>query len=382
MKKRLIAALTLIAVCAAFLFTGCAPQGQQPSATEPPQATADSAPAATGTVDFTAANDAVRTALEKLEAAHYSGVVYAEKDGKPVAVYADGKLSGGVPITIDTPMPIGSVSKQFCAAAVMLLQEQGKLSVNDTLGTYYPAYEAGKDITLHQMLANRSGIPNLDENTPLDEVTFDKTDEENTATLTEWLFAQPLLFEPDEKFSYSNFNFFLLSNIVEKVSGKRYIDFLRESFFTPLGMEHTGSVDELEASPEWAKGFSYEKPDFVPAGIMPGLCKGAGDIIATAADMTAWMNALRTGKSVSAESYKAMTTDYSQESDHYGYGLYVSFGGGVGHFGLTGHFTAADCINEKENLTIFMASNKGGQSAIVDRFGFLSIALRDKGEKE
>ena len=77
-----------------------------------------------------------------------------------------------------------------------------------------------------------------------------------------------------------------------------------------------------------------------------------------------------------------MTTDYSQESDHYGYGLYVSFGGGVGHFGLTGHFTAADCINEKENLTIFMASNKGGQSAIVDRFGFLSIALRDKGEKE
>ena len=135
----------------------------------------------------------------------------------------------------------------------MKLQEQGKLSVNDTLDKYYPEYKEAGRITLHNMLSNRSGIPNLDENTPLDEITYEHNDKENTEILLKWVFSQPLLFEPDSEYRYSNYNFLLLGNIVEKLSGKTYIEFLRENILKPLGMDHTGSVDELKDSPDWAK---------------------------------------------------------------------------------------------------------------------------------
>ena len=226
---------------------------------------------------------------QALDDVEYSGVVQITKNGDVIYTYVNGDDSNGKPLTAGASLPVGSVSKQFCAAAVMILQEKGKLSVNDKLDKYYPEYKEASKITLHQMLCHRSGIPNFDENTFFEDITYDHTDEENTKIMLKWVFEQPLLFEPDTDFTYSNLNFTLLSNIVEKVSGESYIAFLRENIFKPLGMEHTGSVDELDSSPEWAKGFSYVNDDFVPVGRQPGLCKGGGDIVSTAADMTLWI---------------------------------------------------------------------------------------------
>lgn len=314
---------------------------------------------------------AVKEALEELDDMEFWGVVYAERDGKPFASYANGTLFNDEPITVDTPMPLGSVSKQFCAAAILLLQEQGKLSVNDTLDKYFPEYEAGKNITLHNMLSMRSGIPSPNESTPMNDISFDKTDEENTGAFLNWLYSQPINFEPDESFEYSNSNFILLGNIVEQVSGKVYIDFMRENFFEPLGMNHTGSLFELKDSPDWAKGFRYENSELSP-GIEPGTSKGAGDLVSNAADMTVWMKALSSGKVISEESYKAMTTEYS--GTHYGYGIYAELGDGVGHFGSIGHFTACDYINEDKNLTLFMASATGGSTTMTNQlYSMLSV---------
>lgn len=374
MKKIIAVFLMAVVICTA---AGCSQNGSGDNESKTEASNASEQSTKSNTKAKTG-SDKVDAVLSKLKAVDFGGIVYAEKGGREVFSYSSGKLYNDVPIKMDTPMPIGSVSKQFCAAAVMILQEKGKLSVNDKLDKYYPEYKEASKITLHQMLCHRSGIPNFDENTFFEDITYDHTDEENTKIMLKWVFEQPLLFEPDTDFTYSNLNFTLLSNIVEKVSGESYIAFLRENIFKPLGMEHTGSVDELDSSPEWAKGFSYVNDDFVPVGRQPGLCKGGGDIVSTASDMTLWMKGLSSGKVVSEESYKAMTSDYTNTSDNYGYGLYVNFAGGVGHLGSTGHFTACDCIVEKDGLTIFMASNSGsGKNIITNQLFILSSALRE-----
>ena len=298
-------------------------------------------------------------AMKRLETLGYSGVVSVVKDGKLYCSYAKGMLEDGTIITTDTPMPIGSVSKQFCACAIMLLQEQGKLSVNDKLEKYFPEYTAGKEITLHNLLSMRAGVPQFD----FDITSMDKTDEENTKAIMDDTFSKPLVFEPDSMFTYANVNYTLLGNIVEKVSGKKYIDFLRESFFEPLGMTHTGSIDELPNNPKWAGGHTYTKIDS-----QPGLTKGAGDIISNTADMHIWLEALHTGKSVSLESYKTMTTDYSSENP-YGYALVLNYpDGGIGHSGLIGSYSAQDYISEELNMTVFMDSNNIRANSHTERF--------------
>lgn len=287
---------------------------------------------------------------ETIDANDFKGVIYAVKDGETLVSYADGTLENGENITVDSPMPIGSVSKQFCAAAVMLLQEQGKLSVDDTLAKYYPDYQDGGKITLHDLLSMRSGIPEITEESDAD-VTVDNTEEENVAAVKQWVFSQKLDFEPNSAFAYANINFFLLSDIVAQVSGKKYIDFLRESFFMPLGMTHTGSIIELPDDPLWTQGLVYQQVDS-----QPGLTNGCGDIISNAADMTVWMDALADGKAISAESYKTMTTDHS-DGEHYGYGMFTDIAGGVGHYGAIGIYSAFDYINADNGFTLFAASN-------------------------
>ena len=364
MKKFLAIVLAVLTLCAA---AGCSSKKEDKSSAAATTATTTEEPTTAPGAQISAADSKIRTVLEGLKDMDFSGIIYAERNGKPVATYANGTLTDDTSLTLETPMPVGSVSKQFCAAAIMLLQEQGKLSVNDTLDKYFPEYKESSKITLHDMLANISGIPNF----PTDEkdaaelssqISLDNTDKQNTEALKKWLFKQPLRHDPGKTFAYSNNNFILLGNIVEQVSGKVYIEFLRESFFKPLGMLHTGSIFELKDSPDWAKSFHYEPSELRP-GIEPGFAKGAGDIISTAADMTLWMNMLPSGKILSKDSYKAMTTSYSGED--YGYGLYTNVGGdGIGHFGAIGHFTSVDCFVPDKKVTIFVAVNAGGESAV------------------
>ena len=182
-------------------------------------------------------------------------------------------------------------------------------------------------------------------------VSNDKTEKENVDAIKKWVFSQELDHDPDTIFAYANVNYFLLSNIVEQVSGEKYVDFLRKSFFTPLNMNHTGTIGELPSNPDWAKGLDYKKVD-----TQPGLTNGCGDIISNAHDMTVWINALSSSKAISKDSYKAMTTDYSPET-HYGYGMFLDISGGVGHYGSIGIYSAFDYINEEKKFTLFVDSN-------------------------
>lgn len=295
-------------------------------------------------------NEAQKAVDKLLEEEDFTGVVFSEKDGRIIAAAARGSLENGDPIKTDTPMPIGSVSKQFCAAAVLKLQEEGRLSIDDTLDKYFPEYKAGAKVTLKNLLSMRSGVPNIDEGI-YSIATDDKTEEENIAAIKEWLFPQPLGFEPDKFYEYSNTNFMLLAYIIEDITGKKYIDYLREVILKPLGMEHTGDIGEMLAGAEWAGGVKYTNIDK-----QPGLTKGAGDIISTGEDISRWLIGLSEGRVISEESYELMTTNYSG-AEGYGFGIRTEFFGGVGHPGNIGNYVAADVVFPEDGQTIFFCSN-------------------------
>ncbi len=154
---------------------------------------------------------------------------------------------------------------------------------------------------------------------------------------------------------YSNSNYFLLGNIVEQISGKLYIDFIREEIFEPLGMLNTYSIEEVIDNPELVNGVSF---NYVEDGTKKGFTKGAGDIVSNAYDMDKWMTGLRSGKVVSTESYNEMITNYSDNTAaSYGYGLVPNMCGGIGHVGVIANHTACDYFDDDNGYNLFIASN-------------------------
>lgn len=347
MKRIIAVILSLITVLSA---AACTPVDTEPSGTVE----------TTGPVNV---GDGIKEKMDSALQKHgFEGIVYLTKNGKVVYQSATGTDENGNALTVDSTMYIGSMSKQFCAAAVMMLSEQGKLSVNDTLDAYFPEYSYGKDITIKNLLSMRSGIPDMaskESNSAckVEGVSTDKSATENNTLIIEWIFNQPLEFEPDSTFEYCNSNYFLLSNIVELASGESYNDFVRNNIFEPLEMTHTGFISEIKASPAWSDGLTYDT--FTAGEAAEGLTKGAGDIASNAADMDKWMTALSSAKVISIDSYREMVTNYSVDSAKgYGYGMFVSFFGGVGHSGMIGSYTSLDYINEEQGYNLFAAGNK------------------------
>ena len=300
-----------------------------------------------------------------LQGHKFQGIVSLTQDGEVIYQYVSGKDKSGNDLTSDSSMYIGSVSKQFCAASVIMLRDKGQLSVDDTLEKYFPEYETGKDITVKNLLTMRSGIPDMVNEGQCDSLSFSNTEDETIDEVKEWIFAQPLKFEPDTAYAYSNSNYFLLADIVKQVSGRRYHDFVRENIFEPLGMTHTGFVEEVRDNPAWADGLTRGEEN--GNVVQTGLSNGAGDIATNAADMDAWMAGLSDGRIVSEESFREMTANYSPEAaKSYGYGLQNMYNGGTGHPGAIGTYNALDYINTEHGLRLFIASNKGSAQGYID----------------
>lgn len=305
--------------------------------------------------------------LEKeMTSAGLSGVAYVTQNGIVIAQHASGmqNTNESIPMTTDSLFAIGSVSKQFCATAILILQEQGKLSVHDTLSKYFPEYEIGKNITIHHLLSMRSGIRdhvNIDEEFVGTESPFTQyqlsetaTYKENQKTITDWLFNENLKFTPGEQFAYSNSNFLLLSIIVEQVSGVKYTEFVKENIFNPLGMTNSGTYEELYTHPDLAE---YILPDgYVPAEpYFHGMSYGCGDIVSNGPDIDKWLTSISHRTLLSDESYDAMLTNYG---DNYGYGIFTDAKNGTFyHQGdIASYQTFAMTLPEK-NINIFVVTN-------------------------
>ena len=304
----------------------------------------------------------------------FSGVVYITKGGEKLCESVTGfaDSDSGRLINIETQFCIASVSKQFTAACIMLLQEQGLLSVYDTLDGYFPEYNEGADITIQSLLTMTSGIPDHTSSADNpgraaespDELGYslspDASPGENRAAALDWIFSEPLMFEPGSQYNYCNTNYLLLAQIVEQVSGESYEDFVTENIFDPLGMVHTGFAESIDDFQNLALTPAQNDREQFYGIVKSGIARGAGDIVSTARDLDLWLTSLREYTVLSPESVEEMTKDYSPGDNSYGYGLVVNLFGGFGHSGQIGSYASFAYTNPDAEYNFFAVTNDSG----------------------
>lgn len=304
----------------------------------------------------------------------FSGAVLLARDGRVLLSkgYGMANLEAEVPNTPQTKFRLGSVTKQFTAMAILILQEKGKLSVQDSVCKYLDSCpQSWNPITIHNLLTHTSGIPNLTSFQDFRRVKmFPTTALEAIATFKD----KPLEFAPGERFNYSNSGYILLGHIIERASGKPYADFLRENIFQPLGMKNTDYDVNSAIIKNRASGYTRG-----PGGIMNAdyinmtIPFAAGGLYSTVEDLYLWDRALYTEKLVSKKSLEAMNTPFK---DGYGYGVGVneSFGlKNIAHGGGIEGFSTFLSRFINDDGTVVVLSNIDGTNTggIAKRLGGL-----------
>jgi len=259
----------------------------------------------------------------------FRGAVLVGIDGQIVfeKAYGLGDEEWGANNTVHTKFRIASLTKQFTAACILLLQERGRLNVHDPVSRYLSDLPAAwRAITIHQLLTHTSGIPN-NTSSP-DGATRDRigaTPRQLIGPVTD----RPLDFPPGTNWNYSNTGYVLLGMIVEKVSGQSYADFLKINIFEPLEMTNSGYDTAREILKERASGYEVIDGHIANADFIDMTVPfSAGGIYSTVEDMFRWNEALtENGKLLAPDSLKQMFTEYPEathEGQHYGYGVVIS----------------------------------------------------------
>ncbi len=294
--------------------------------------------------------------LVGLSAAVYERGVPALAEGFGVK-----SVAGGEPVAADTMFAIGSITKQFTAACVLLLAEDGKLAVTDKVAKYYPALTRAADITLLDLMNHVSGYPDY---YPLDFVDRPMARPTPSDEVIRMFGTRPLDFEPGARYSYSNTGYLILGRIVEKVGGRPFGEFLKARILDPLGMAHTAYQPDPE-SPGCSRGhmtFWLGPPAIVPLE-GEGWVAGAGALFSTPADLAAWDLALIDGKVLKPESFKLMTSPRRLNDgtvSNYGCGLAMGERGGVrflSHSGAVNGFNAQNIVVPSTRSAAILFSN-------------------------
>src|SRR5215831_12154293 len=219
--------------------------------------------------------------------------------------YGFANLEWNIPDSPKTKFRLGSITKQFTAASILLLEERGKLKVDDPVKKYMPDAPAAWDkMTIFNVLTHTAGIPNF--------TSFpDYQSSEPFATTPEKLVARfrdkPLEFQPGERMNYSNSGYVLLGYLIEKVSGQSYEKFVQENIFTPLGMKDSGYDSNSAVIPRRASGYTNGPNGPVNAGfIHMSVPFAAGALYSTTEDLLRWEQGLFGGKLLSAASLQKM----------------------------------------------------------------------------
>ncbi len=284
------------------------------------------------------------------------------RNGKCIkrAGYGLANLEWRTPVTPQTVFEIGSVTKQFTAVGILLLAQDGKLSLDDKISLHLTnTPEIWKDITLRHLLTHTSGITNY---TLLD--GFELTKHLTQAQFIRQVGSHPLDFQPGEKWAYSNSGFSLLGFIIENVSGTNYWEFMRGRIFGPLGMTCTTNRDPRgiillrAAGYETNKSGQYINRDYDVTDL-----SGAGAIVSTVGDLAKWNAALDSQKLLNAASEEEMWTPVklnNGDTHDYGFGWFLSPLQGhqnIGHSGTTSGFSASIQRFPKDGLAIIVLTN-------------------------
>ncbi len=234
--------------------------------------------------------------------------------------YGYANLEHSVPVIADTVFQSGSVGKQFASAAVMLFVQDGRLSLDDPVTQYLPEAPAEwKDIRIHHLLTHTSGIRDYGY-----EASYDTRRAMTEAELVRMACAQPLEFQPGERYSYSNTGYLLLGAIMDRIAGRHYSEVLRERIFEPLGMKSARLIDEAAIVPHRAAGYRLQDGQVAnQQWVAPEQNTTAdGSLYLSLNDMIAWDRGLRAGRILSADSWNKVYTPVTLSSGNtYPYGF-------------------------------------------------------------
>ena len=298
-----------------------------------------------------------------------SASVAIVKDGSVayVKTYGDAKLEPKTPATTAMRYSIGSISKQFTAAAILLLQEQGKLSLDDKVAKYIPDLTRANEVTIRQLLSHTSGYQDY---WPQDYVMKPMLEPITARKIMDTWAKKPLDFEPGTKWQYSNTNYVIAGAIVEKVAGVPFFKFLQQRIFTPLGMTSVTDIDQdlLKASDP----IGYKRYALGPLRVAPKEGKGwlfaAGQLAMTAEDLAKWDISIIEGKLMKPASYLELGREVVLKNGlgtNYGLGVNVSSPGGrraLSHGGEVSGFTAQNIVFPDDRVAVIVLVNQDAAS--------------------
>lgn len=293
-----------------------------------------------------------------VERGDFMGVIAAQRPGEEPLVRAYGVASVelGVPHRADDVFMIGSISKQFTAAAILLLAEEGLLETSDRVRRHLPKFPHGDRITIHQLLTHTSGVEDVYSlaSFGMSGGRFGSFD-----NVVAELGAAPLTHEPGSAYRYSNGGYSILAAIIETVSGLSYGEFLTTRIFGPLGMADTRHAAPGPAVERSVSGYEPWGASDLTASVpvAAAYLAGSGSLWSSARDLLLWSEALHGGRLLSEESYESMISDHGHG---YGYGVsrFERFGRDVvGHDGRVSGYASDLARYLDEKLTVVVLSN-------------------------
>jgi D-alanyl-D-alanine carboxypeptidase len=304
------------------------------------------------------------------------------KGGKLVFTrgYGNAHLSPDVAATPEMRYSIGSISKQFTAAAILLLQEQGKLKLDDAVGKYVPGLTRGDEVTIRQILSHTSGYQDY---WPEDYLMTPMMKPTTAQQILDTWAKKPLDFEPGTKWQYSNTNFVIAGLIVEKVSGQKLMEFLGEHVFHPLGMKSVWDSDEMKLTSTDAT--AYIRYALGPMRLAPKEGKGwmfaAGELAMTAHDLALWDESLIAQSVLKPESYKEMFTEVKLKDGgktYYGLGVSVIDRDGhrsIEHGGeVTGFVSHNEVLVDDGVAVVALTNHMGGGAEEIAQLVAATVA--------
>lgn len=303
------------------------------------------------------------TRLERQAAAYFdlgrfNGSVLVAQDGKPVLRrgYGYANKSWQIANAPETKFRIASITKPFTAAAILLLEQDGKLSTDAPVSRYLPdCPEAWKEITIHHLLTHTSGIKSY---TNLSDFSQRGLSPVTDAGVLSLLAPLPLEFPPGSKFAYNNSGYYLLGMVVERVSGMKYEEFLARRIFQPVGMTDSGYFEHRKVIDRMAEGY-------IPGGQRAPFMDSswpysAGGLYSTVDDLLRWDQALYGDTPLTKASKEKSFRPYLRD---YGYGWAITDRDGVKVVqhggGIEGFSTVLERVPEK-NITVVVLANVNG----------------------
>jgi CubicO group peptidase (beta-lactamase class C family) len=300
----------------------------------------------------------------RVEQKEFTGSVLVAKGDQIVLSKAYGLANRewNIANTPTTKFRIGSVTKQFTAAAILLLEEQGKLKLDDFVKTHWPDAPAAWDkVTIFHLLTHTSGIHSV---TDIPEYKTWQLSETTPEKVIRHVRDLPLDFPPGSKFDYSNSGYILLGYLVERISGQPYAEFLREKIFIPLGMKDSGVDSNTEIIERRASGYSPGPHDAILNADYVNMTfpHGAGAVYSTSEDLWRWNRGVFGGKLLSSASLQKMTTPFK---DGYAFGVGVVTENGrkvISHSGGIQGFNTNLTYFPDEQITIAVLANLNGEA--------------------